>query len=209
MAQTDPSGLRRSMGAVRSDGAGSLYLGLNGGEWGGGLRRIDLSTGAIAFVREPADDLCGGALNPDCSPVVGVADGGRAGCVIVGAGLAHLSGRMGRAFRVCGEVITPVFSSPIPASESPFGRTDLTWTFYSLVETPDGWLAVSDGRYFRARGDTVQEGALPALEDWAGLRISQEQDGVLFVQGACCWGSETMILSSTLAIPVIRRTDRG
>lgn len=193
-------------GTVAANGHGSVYLGVNRGEWGGGLRRIDAATGAIAFVTERGEDLCGGVFNPECSPVVGVfPDPGDPACVIAGSGLAHLGLSHGLVARVCGDAITPLFSAPMPESEGLFPLPGQDWPFHSLVETSGGWLAVSDGRYFRSRDGRVEEAPLPELAEWSGLRISGPVDGVIFVMSACCWGSlANPTLHRVLAIPVSR-----
>lgn len=191
-------------GQVAAAENGDLYYGLNLGEWGGGLRRIDGRTRAIGFVSTPSDELCGGLLNPDCEPVVGLfRDPARPACIITASGLAHLGLRHGAVHRVCHDEITPVFSAPYPVDETQISPPGQTWPFYSLTATGDGWIAVSDGRYFRAHGDEVAEHPLPELADWSGLRISAPQDGVLFVLGACCWGSANHVLFSTVAIPIL------
>lgn len=193
-------------GTVAADGQGSIYLGVNRGEWGGGLRRIDVATGAIAFVTERGEDLCGGVFNPDCSPIVGVfPDPGDPACVIAGSGLSHMGLSHGLVARVCGDAITPLFSAPMPESDGLFPLPGQDWPFRGLVETADGWLAVSEGRYFRSRDGRVEEAPLPELAEWSGLRISGPVDGVIFVMSACCWGSLTNpTLHRVLAIPVGR-----
>lgn len=188
--------------AVGTDGR--LYVGYNQGEWGGGLRRVDPAIGSIAFVSEASDELCGGQLNPECDPVVGVfPDSEQADCMIVGTSLAHMSGRMGQVLRICGDRITSVFSDPLPPTPGGFNLPNQTWPFTGLVPTRDGWIAVSQDQYARSRSGSVEMRQTPTLKDWSGLRISDEQDGVLFVMAACCWGSgDQMTSHRLLAIPV-------
>ncbi|MBU1383438.1 MAG: hypothetical protein KKG14_02625 [Alphaproteobacteria bacterium] len=185
-----------------SDGAGGVYIGLNRGEWGGGLRRVDATTGSIAFVTEPSEELCGGLINPECDPVVGAfPDPDHQGCILTGVGLAHLFSRKGAILRVCGSEITPVFSAPIPQSEGEF-PTPGDWPLYSLVQTRDGWIAISDERYFQMRAGEVVEYPVPSLRDWSGLRLGEASDGALFVMSACCWGAASNPTRfSVLAIP--------
>lgn len=194
------------VGGVVSDLAdGALYVGYNRGEFGGGLRRIDLATGAISFVQDPIGDLCEGPLNANCSPVVGIVpDAQQAGCVLVGTSLAHMMLRTGEVFRVCGTNIQSVFAEPLP---SRFGSLDhppgQTWPFDSLIETPDGWVAVSQDRYARLRGRETAMHRMPGLHPWSGLRVSQPTDGLVFIEAACCWGGAGHVLSSVIAIPLI------
>src|SRR5262249_11022002 len=52
----------------------SIFVGFNGGEWGGGLQRIDRNTGEVVPVeRNETGELCGGPLNAACDPVNGIA----------------------------------------------------------------------------------------------------------------------------------------
>lgn len=182
----------------------SLYAGYNRGEWGGGLRRVDLAQGAISFVTGPGEGLCEGALNPACDPIVGLfMDRARPGCVIVGSGISHLGLSKGEVYRVCGSTIEPVFSTPTPAVKDRWMIEPQPWPLDGLFEVSDGWVGTSRDRYFRSAGGRVEERAMPEFRDWAGLRISDEQDGVLFVVSACCWGSvDDPTLSRTIAIPV-------
>jgi hypothetical protein len=54
--------------------ADALWVGLDSGEWGGGLRRIGRTDGHVATVESNRSGaLCGGPLNTACDPVTGVA----------------------------------------------------------------------------------------------------------------------------------------
>lgn len=183
---------------------GALFVGYNKGEWGGGLRRVDISTGTVSFVREAGHDNCGGRLNPDCAPIVGVVpDHEREGCVLVGASLAHLSSRYGEVLRVCGSVITPVFADPLPViPNSIVFRPGQTWPFDNLAAVCEGWVAVGQDRFARYSNGTVTTRDIPSLHAWAGLQVSDEMDGVIFVEGACCWGSENLLQYRVIAIPI-------
>lgn len=181
-----------------------LFVGYHKGEWGGGLRRIKVPTGTVSIVQEASDGLCGGRLNPECAPVVGIIrDSTNANCVLVGASLAHLSGRYGEVMRVCGDRITSIFSDQLPVTPNSIAiHPRQTWPFSGLVETDDGWVAVGQDRFARARGATVTMGEIPTLKPWSGLRISDPVDGVVFVQSACCWGSDTSVQYRVLALSV-------
>lgn len=181
----------------------ALFVGYDKGEWGGGLRRIDVSAGTVSIVREISDELCGGRLNPECSPVVGVvADPDHERCVLAGASLAHLSGRYGEILRVCGEDITSVFADPLPVDRGGFALPGQTWPFDSLVPVHDGWIAVGQDRFARSRGGAVATADVPPLRPWAGLHVSDALDGVIFVEAACCWGSERSVQYQVIAVPI-------
>lgn len=202
---------RRRLAALLEPGAhvsaiagNTLFVGYNKGEWGGGLRRIDVSTGTISIVKEPSDELCGGRLNPECTPIVGIIpDTEDAVCVLVGASSAHLTRRYGEVLRVCDDRISSVFSDPLPIVPNSFvDRPGQTWPFTSLVATSDGWVAVGQERFARARGNVVTMSDIPVLRSWAGLYISAPTNGVIFVEAACCWGSDTHVRYRVAAIPV-------
>ncbi len=189
-------------GHVSSLTGSTLFVGYNKGEWGGGLRRLDVATGTIAIVTETGDGICGGRLNPACDPVVGIVpDVEGSDCSLVGSSLAHLGLRRGEILRVCEDRIDLVFAESLSGVPGP---TDgQTWPFDSLVETRDGWVAVGQDRFARASGEAVAMGDVPDLWPWAGLQISDPLDGVIFVQAACCWGTETWVRYRVVAIPIL------
>lgn len=182
----------------------ALLVGYNRGEWGGGLRRVDVATGTVSFVREPGNEGCEGRLNPACSPVVGIiSDPRNDECVLIGASLAHLSGRYGEVMRVCGNSIEPVFDDPLPiVPNSIVYRPGQTWPFSSLVATEEGWVAVGQDRFARFNDGAVAMHETPPLRAWAGLQVSAEVDGVVFVESACCWGGENFVQYRVIAIPI-------
>ncbi len=192
------SGLKRqtfaaSLGAngrlAATDGQ-SIYAGYNRGEWGGGLRRVELPGGTVSFVTENGEGLCEGALNPACDPIVGLfPDRARPGCVTVGAGISHLGLSKGDVYRVCGSSLEPVFTTPTPEVGDKWMMGQQPWPLDGLFEVQDGWVGTSRDRYFRSYRDRVEERTMPEFHDWAGLRISEELDGFLMVVASCCWGS--------------------
>lgn len=191
---------QRGFGIGATDASGALYVGLSRGEWGGGLRRVGLD-GSIAFIaqREPG---CGGLLNPDCEPVVGLfRDRSASDCMIAGTGLSHMGLTLGRVYRVCGQSISVVYETPAGLDSGPFPNRG--WAMDSLVKTRDGWVGLNARRYALNRDGAVVEKTVPTLEEWSGLKISRETDGLLFLMSSCCWGSATRPLHGVMALPVI------
>lgn len=193
-----------SGGLIATPDGRSVYVGSDHGEWGGGLRKVDLPSGDISFVTDRRDDLCGGAINPACEPVVGLfRDHSAPGCVIAGTGLSHMGSSFGRVYRVCGSDITPAYSTPSPARPDRWMMAPRPWPLHALVETGDGWIGLSRDRYFVSRDGDVEERPMPEFRDWAGIRVSEEREGVLFLVAACCWGSSANpTLYHALALPV-------
>lgn len=181
----------------------TLYVGYNRGEWGGGLRRVDLQNGAISFVTKNAERPCEGVLNPACAPIVGLfPDRQTPGCLIVGSGISHLGSSRGEVYRVCASTIEAVFSTPTPAVGDRWMMGPQPWPLDGLFEVSNGWVGTSRDRYFRSYGTRVEERPMPTFREWAGLQISDEQDGVLFLVSACCWGSTDAILYRAIAVPI-------
>lgn len=197
-----PASLRGVSSAVVT-AAGDLYVGFNRGEWGGGVRRVQ-TDGTISLVGREGEAPCEGDLNPACEPVVGLyLDPGAPDCAIAGTGLSHLGLSTGRLYRLCQGAVEPIWQTPVATQPDRWMMGAQRWPLDGLVETPDGWIGLSRDRYFRSRDGQVQEYPMPVFQDWSGIRISEDEDGVLFIVSACCWGSvENPTLYSTLAIPV-------
>jgi hypothetical protein len=100
----------------------AVFVGLNAGEWGGGLKRIDPRTGAVVTIaRNATDDLCDGPLNTDCDPVQGLAAiPWRPDCIAAAIGLIHMMAH-GRIASVCpGGAVEQLYA----ASDGSEGRED-------------------------------------------------------------------------------------
>lgn len=172
-------------GVLAADRQGTLFLGINYGEHGGGLRRVDPRSGKLVRVGgdDPEGPICGGALTA-CDAINGViADPDFSGCVIVAGGNDHMISR-GGIRRVCGDVVTVLHQET--AADAPLGRP-----FDSLASTPTGWVAGIDGNVIRKVGHQPVEQSRPELRDWSGISVNDDQPDVIFVQSWCCSSSET------------------
>jgi hypothetical protein len=88
-----------------------VLLGLNAGEWGGGMVAIDRTTGTVRSIGNRSGDPCDGILSAQCDPVTGIADEpGHPGCVVSSIGLRHFL-PTGRVVEVCGTAVHTVYSS--------------------------------------------------------------------------------------------------
>lgn len=117
-----------------------LYVGLNAGEWGGGLKRIDRATGAVqTLARNESGDLCGGPLS-GCDPVNGLAASPwKPDCIVAAVGLIHMTG-VGRLVEVCGDRIKSLYSEPCPGAR---GSGDCTTPFFGIAPVGRTLLAVA------------------------------------------------------------------
>lgn len=118
-----------------------LFVGLNAGEWGGGVQRIDRRTGEVRQLeRNESGELCGGPLNSSCDPVNGLAlSPWKPSCVVAAVGLIHMSGS-GRLVEICEDRIASIHSEPCPGAT---GSAHCTMPFFGVVATGRTLLAVA------------------------------------------------------------------
>ena len=155
---------------------GTVWVGHNWGEWGGGLWR--LAPGASAFTEINSGD-----------PVTAVvADPERKDCVLASVGLAHIVITRGRVVRVCGDKVELLFSKPLEAAPGSFeavaGNVMPVW---GLIASPGGWTGVSNGRLIVSKGGKVAISPAPRLAPWSGLLLAQA-DGVILTTTDVNWG---------------------
>ncbi len=167
-----------------------VFVGLNAGEWGGGLQRIDRSTGRVSVLeRNATGDLCDGPLNTNCDPVNGIAAiPWKPGCVAAAIGLIHMMAH-GRIAEICGSRIGLLYTKPgeglsperRAAVES--GSSDDSVAFFGIAQLGDNLLAAGhDGLYrFNGPGAPVYW-RLPRFRRAGGILVSFElPDAVLVI----------------------------
>lgn len=193
-----------------------LYVGYDYGEFGGGLRHIDLTNGQVTLIDDSQpDELCTGLMNTACDPVVGiVASPQHPDCVLAGTSLHHLGMMDGAVVKACKQSLTPVFSHKLWSPLATLGRLlageNQTWTFNSLVATHDGWVATGRTSYARASfaqgvaSPKVKMSFYPRLETVGGLKASKDIDGIVFVEAVCCIQYGPFTERVMVALPVIQ-----
>ena len=170
-------------------GDDTMYVGINRGEWGGGLLRINLSTGEVTTVDKRQDnDLCSGPLNTQCDPVTGlVPDPKRSGCVFASVGLSHMMWH-GSVLRVCGLRVEKVFEAEVlPVGErirrafSSHARSfpPQTEPVFALAPAADGFWAVTPRALYHWRQGAVDRTPFPSLKQVQGLAISKAVPGLV------------------------------
>ena len=171
---------------VFEDGRG-IHVGLNSGEFGGGLIRIDGSTGALSEIEShEVGIVCGGLLNPECDPVTGItADPERPDCVLASVGLAHLR-LHGRIIRVCGDRVQKYYTRASRAPEPQLGLSDSepyeSAAFFGVTSSSGGVMAAGlDGLYNLSREGVARRSPWPTLKDVDGVRFSYQVPGVVVV----------------------------
>ncbi|WP_155847413.1 hypothetical protein [Asticcacaulis sp. AC402] len=166
-----------------------IFIGYGRGEWGGGLQAIRREDGRIRSIgKNESGDLCGGPLNADCDPVLGIAvPPWKPECVAVAVGLLHL-GIHGRIVTICGDAIQTLYARQfgerfanlaIPESEA----YD-TIPFYDVIGDGDDLLALGmDGLYRISPDGKATILPIPEFESIDGYRISFEIPGVVLIAG--------------------------
>jgi hypothetical protein len=180
-------------GSVEAADDGTIYVGFNQGEWGGGLSRLAPGSSRVTGVsRIDGGGLCDGPLNPRCDPVTGVIkDTTRPDCVLAAVGLSHGGLSHGRVLSVCGDKVEVVFSEKVggyPKSIQVFAGATLP--LFGLAASPGGWAAVTYGRLIVARDGETTVTALPPLKPWNGLMLA-ETDGVILTLSDMNWALST------------------
>lgn len=170
----------------------SIYVGFNTGEWGGGLQRIDLQTGAVSDIeRRDTKELCAGPLNSDCDPVTGVIpDAHNKDCVFAAVGLVHMMSSHGSILRVCGEDVSVVFEKSYTVDGFNNAKWKMAEAFFGLIAAADeGFWAISSEAFYRfgVDGTKKDEYALPKLKSISGIYLSRELPGVIVVRTDANW----------------------
>lgn len=161
-----------------------LFVGVNRGEFGGGLFRGDLKTGRVALIDRRTGELCGGPLNADCDPVHGVAsEPWRPGCVVAAIGLVHFISH-GRLIEICGEDVRTLVSRPYrTATPGATGDREniVTVAFFGVVRSGDVVLAAGIDGLYRVSAQSVEREPLPQFKDVGGIKVSFEVPGIVLV----------------------------
>jgi hypothetical protein len=169
---------------------GAIYVGINMGEWGGGLQRVDGKTGMVTSIdQRDGDKPCSGPLNSECSPVTGVIpDQERPDCVLAAVGLVHVFTSDGRIVKVCNEVVTVFYERPV---HSDLVQREMSEAFYGLAAADDGFWAISGRALYRFRTDHPEEHPLPKLEPVSGIHLSRKLPGAVVVLTDINWAVST------------------
>lgn len=172
-------------------GPDTMYVGINRGEWGGGLRRINLATGEVAPVdRRGEKHLCSGPLSTECDPVTGlIVDPNKPNCVFASVGLSHMMWH-GRVLRVCGDRVETVFEAQVlpigKRIERALSRRAREFPpqsepVFALAPAPGGFWAVTPRALYRWERGKVDRHRFPDLKQIHGLAVSQSIPGLVIV----------------------------
>lgn len=171
--------------------AQGLLVGLNAGEWGGGLRRIAPSGEVVMIESNESNQPCGGPLNPQCDPVHAIATlPWKPNCVGLAVGLRHGASH-GRIAEVCGDEVRSLYYRAMPPnSHSPevaapsadAGEPRISVAFFGLARVGDSLLASAvDGLYRLRASGADYLGPLPDPQTRGDFGVSFAVPGVVLV----------------------------
>lgn len=169
--------------AVLFTGRG-IYLGLNAGEWGGGLKFIERVTGRITTIEKNASkSLCGGPLNTGCDPVTGLAVvPWKPDCIAASVGLVHFSPH-GRIVEVCGTNVERLYFRPFggQSGTDESGEPFSTVAFFGLnAQAGALWAAGIDGIY-QIEKDGARFRSLPEFRKAGDFTVSFSDPRIILV----------------------------
>lgn len=158
----------------------AVFVGLNAGEWGGGLRRIDRRSGQVETIqRNATGGLCDGPLNTDCDPVQGLAAiPWRPNCVAAAVGLIHMAAH-GRLTAVCPDRIEQLYAAtdgepntPEKAREAARGGFGSV-AFFGLAANGNSLIAIGhNGLHRLDAAGTATRTPLPRFTRVEGMLVS-------------------------------------
>jgi hypothetical protein len=164
-----------------------LYVGHNAGEFGGGLHRVDLTTGLA--IRIERDDpgrkypLEGPLVAPRVTSII--TDPAKPSCVIVSVGLVHFISS-GRIVRVCDDDVAVTFENIVEEEVFEQGRKEkLSEAIFSLTSGAGGryWAVGILGLYeFIPGHDVPITHKIPELISVGRIRLSREVPGVIILR---------------------------
>jgi hypothetical protein len=165
-----------------------VFVGLNRGEWGGGLRRIERRTGKLNVIESNVSgELCGGPLNTACDPVNGIAViPWKPSCVAAAVGLVHFSPH-GRIVEVCGDQVRRTYFKPFSRSANPAvkqksGEPFETVAFFGLARVGgELWASGLDGLYQFKSERAVSIVPLPKFKSIGNIGVSFDLPGAILV----------------------------
>lgn len=171
----------------------AAWLGINVGEWGGGLLRIDRRSGEVRTIeRNATGGLCDGPINTACDPVNGIATiPWRPRCVAAAIGLIHLAAH-GRIASICPQGIEQLFvasdaidpGNPRNVAEAASGGIGSV-AFFGLAATRGALLAIGhDGLYRIEASGAGTRRPWPRFAEVDGVLVSFALPDVVLVMTA-------------------------
>jgi hypothetical protein len=157
-----------------------LYVGFNAGEWGGGLKKINLKTGLVKDIeRRDGKGICDGPLNKDCDPITGIIAYSDS-CIVASIGLIHMMST-GRIIKVCHDKVETIFSQKYP------NDSIMTKAFFGVYGFKNHFWTVTTDSIFRFANGNINSFTKPKVENRSGIWINQTIPGLLVLSSDVNW----------------------
>ena len=160
-----------------------LYVGEDKGEWGGGLHRVDLRSGAVTTLGEVKEEPSDGLLNPECEVITGIVEmPGQPDCIAVASGLMHMSGS-GRLYRICHDQVSILYEKRYRAGDYPDPNAYDTLPFLNLFRQGEIlWATGSDGIYVVSADGQARQQSVSGFRNIGPLKVSFAVPGIVVVR---------------------------
>ncbi len=198
---------------------GFLYIGLNHGEFGGGLQRISLKDGSAQNIeKKTTGKICARPLDSRCDPVTAVVkDAENSDAVIVAVGLRHFS-EQGRIVKVSGGNVDVIFNKTYKYDEKsrkvvpenacdgenePNNLDNFESEGVFGMQSADGDILLVTGRaiYKLADGKIADCSPLPQkFENVGGIAVNESVPGVFLIGTDINWAKSLSGVTPLIAV---------
>lgn len=172
---------------------GALWVGVDAGEWGGAIRRIDPATGQVRTVSsEVWPGICSGPLSLECDAVFALAPSPwHKQCIVAAVGSLHMIVN-GRLLEVCDARVKRLYFKRlddeamwewIKHDSTEGGEPALTVSFHGFVQNKDELVALGFDGIYRFRDSSAPRiSPLPSPLNIGGFGIARVAPDILLVQ---------------------------
>jgi hypothetical protein len=198
---------------------GFIYVGINHGEFGGGLWRIDLTDGSLINIeKKTVGKICFRPLYTGCDPVTSVVkDAENPNSVLASIGLRHFS-EQGRVVRVSADDVSVAFNkiyksdlesdkiepaNPCEGKNEPDNLENFTseGVFGMQSDGRSVWLVTGRAIYKFGAGSIETCAKLPdKFENVDGIGISEKVAGVILVGTDINWAKSLSGMTPLIAV---------
>lgn len=168
----------------------ALYIGFDLGEWGGGLWRLDRTTGKARTIESVVSkQSCSGPLNTSCDPITALAvSPWKPDCLVATIAQMHHA-PSGRIVEVCGEQVVRLYFEALtwgPFDKAVVGEDGESFAaiaFYGLARQGEALWSVGypGGALYRIDAKGVTQRPMPKLKSVGGIWVNFAEPGPIIL----------------------------